>query len=453
MSIKNYFILGLVVSMGLTSCKKDDSGDPVFDAPYADASVEENKASLEDAGVEMINEMEAMMDAKALDVASSFSNIAENLFDGNSALAFTKPLTTLALLNDKKASTNEVFAALKSTSADPGSMADAWADAVGRYEWNNTTDDWDYTSGGNAIVIEFPGLETDATNTAIFTVNNFDYVEVANMAYEEDLDISGPVQMPTSLKAGLTYKGDAIMSYSFSASYTSDGIPTSLKTSLDIDGFVFSIDISHSVNSSLGMTYSFKHDSKTLIEVHADASGNWSEDNIEDNTETVSEVYTDYYGNDYYDEWDEVYFENILSSSNAYIQILNIKVAAKIDIANFGKKMRALDDKYDAIDYEDTDWEAYTKEQVALLNQYAQLVVVYADNNKKIAVAEAYAYEYEDYYGSDWSMDVRFIFADGSKADAESYFDDGFGDLIDDMNDLITELNTQYDLGIEAIDK
>lgn len=54
--------------------------------------------------------------------------------------------------------------------------------------------------------------------------------------------------------------------------------------------------------------------------------------------------------------------------------------------------------------------------------------------------------EYGGYY-----TDLRFVFADGSKASAEQYFSDGFEDVIDQLNDLITEINEEYDLFIEPI--
>ena len=49
-------------------------------------------------------------------------------------------------------------------------------------------------------------------------------------------------------------------------------------------------------------------------------------------------------------------------------------------------------------------------------------------------------------------MDVRVLFNDGSAID-DSYFDDGFTKLIDRMNEMIEQINDEYDMEIEVIEE
>ena len=95
------------------------------------------------------------------------------------------------------------------------------------------------------------------------------------------------------------------------------------------------------------------------------------------------------------------------------------------------------------------------KQEVAAMNQYIALVLMYADTKQKIAQAEFYPIvETETYsYGNEvytyyyYDSDIRFIFTDGSKGSLESYFGNGFKDVITDFNTLLVKLNNNFGLG------
>ena len=96
------------------------------------------------------------------------------------------------------------------------------------------------------------------------------------------------------------------------------------------------------------------------------------------------------------------------------------------------------------------DQHQIVNELVDAINDHAQLVVVIADGNEMIARAEAFAY-YDDEW-DEWYPELRFVFADGSNVDAETYFQTGFSDLVAQINDMIDEFNQEYDINIEPID-
>jgi len=121
---------------------------------------------------------------------------------------------------------------------------------------------------------------------------------------------------------------------------------------------------------------------------------------------------------------------------------MNIKIAGMVNLKALEDELRELEEN------ETMDEEEIIDALVEELNKNVQLVVVYNDENKKIADAEAYAYEDGDEY---YPM-IRFVYADGSKVDATTYANEQLDDFIDELNAFILEINADYDVEIEPID-
>lgn len=430
--MKRILIASLFFGLLITSCKKETKEEPFYES-YSELSVEENKASLEETGLDMMQHMDELKSSQAIDVAANFANYPAVIEIGGEPTFATLSMELLASMKtglDPEATAQSLKAAYE----DPATLSEAWDSLVGTYDYNFLYDDWDFTPGGDAIIFNFPGLETDQTNTAEFKVYNFDYVTISNPIID-----TLPNELPTSLDATLKYNGTLLSSYTFDAAYQSDGLPTSVETALTVGNFEFSVSIAHSQNTSLEETTSLKYNNEILVEFHAGVSGNWSDENIENNTITIED---DYY---YYSE---VYIENIIQNANAHIQLMNIKVVGIVNYQKLGAEMRKLDEQY-ADDYYADQTKEYNEKAAALLNANAKLAVIYADTEKKIAGAEAYVTEDMEYGG--YTIDLRFVFADGSKSSAEQYFGEGFETLIDDLNDFIVEINVEYGFNIEPI--
>jgi hypothetical protein len=95
------------------------------------------------------------------------------------------------------------------------------------------------------------------------------------------------------------------------------------------------------------------------------------------------------------------------------------------------------------------------------MNEHVSLSLRYGDSNEIIALIEAYPiseeYSYEEYYydgewhdtprtitETDYWIGMRFVFADGSKVDMETYLDEGFDDLIQELEDWADSLEETY---------
>jgi hypothetical protein len=68
---KILLVLG-IIALSLSSCKKDKDDDNPFKASYSDLSSEENKANIEDNGIALVNEIEQLKNATAVEVATHF---------------------------------------------------------------------------------------------------------------------------------------------------------------------------------------------------------------------------------------------------------------------------------------------------------------------------------------------------------------------------------------------
>ena len=101
---------------------------------------------------------------------------------------------------------------------------------------------------------------------------------------------------------------------------------------------------------------------------------------------------------------------------------------------------------------DDFDWDAADEAAVVEVNKYVDLRVIDVSVNQKIAEVEAYVV-YESDSWDEWTyIDFRLVFADGSRIDLETYFEDGFNDFVDEVNALISELNSDYDWDIESVE-
>lgn len=455
---RNMLCIAVLLSllMVFNQCKKEEEDlNPVndkvekdLDAKFADKDDEAVKADLEQSGLEFSDKMEVLVDEEAIEVSANLMNLLFNSSVEKNTIALA-PLKALKSMETGNTSSNNIERLLMPFSEEETvSIMDEWLEVTGVYEYNFDTDDFDYTSGGEEVIVKFPGAESDQANTAEIKIYDFKVKEITNPHEAlEDLETS---DVPTSIKMSLKYNGTEIMSYSYSASFQNNGIPTSAETSVTLGIHTLSSEITHSPYTAATGKLTFKQNDEVLIEAFQGASGDWSEENIDENTV----VYSDEWG-----EWEEVDAENILESANAYFQVLNIRIAAKIDINKFVPEAEALDEKYYGDDWNElseSQEQAYYNELAALVNEHADMVVVNTKTKEKLAKAEAAVklYTYTDEWCEyDWDtgeytscedqyydLAVNMVFSDGSKIDAETYFSEGFDDVITAFENMLKDL-------------
>ena len=431
-------ILGLVLILlfVISSCKKDDNSIDPINADYTDETVEESKTNVENNAISLLDKVEDLEQATAIEVLMHMVELPPPTeLKSTSSGTVLKPLAMLQSINNENVTPSGIFSMMKSTAEayeDPVSFMQIWDSLVGKYTYNFQTGEYDETPLADKIVIEFPGKEGDITNTASITVDNFGVFKITDPIADWPEDIAP--ELPSSISVDLKYNNISIAGFSFSGSYQSDGMPTRITSTMTLDDFSFVLDITHSPYTEASIRETFKYQEQILIEIYAKANGNWSEDNIEANADNGD-------------------FQEIINNANAHFIFMNIEVAGKVNIKALADKMMALDEQYDNELITD---EAYTDASVAAINDNVDLVVVYLNENKKIAEVEAYKYiDSWTYMGTtyyDYWIDMRMVYNDGSKVDMETYFNNELNNFYDELNDFIAHLNDKYDMGIDPIE-
>ena len=456
---KLFFVifLGSFLIFLVSSCDKDKDSVEKFST----ASVEENKTVVEDAGIDFVQVMDRMRPLKTIDAVANLADIMSSSdskgigFFRDSKLFSAFKAATYTAKGDKKI--NDVFDAMISCKGDdPESIKQFWDENVGTYTWNPLLGDWDIVLGGNKFIFYFPSSDVASTNDAIFTISNYTGVNIANPV---DDDYTG--DLPATVNADLKVGSSTLITFVFGAEYNTDGVPNKIAADLDIEGFKFEIDIANTTKF-VSASYTFLEGANVIMKLTASGEGLFTEDNYNDNTTTHSETnyYYDYVYNPYTqmweevlvpytDTWEETDFEEILNSAAADFQLFNIAIRGNIDVKNLVDQIKLIDKDWDnELINENTAKERYVEK----INQYLNLRLVNVSKNEIIAKVEAYVvhetnYNYEDIY-----IDFRLTFSDGSPIDVETYFDNGFNSFVNELNGLINDLNSEYELDLDPVE-
>lgn len=438
---KNLFLISLLVLFFISACKKDKDDPSPFDAKYTDETTEESKANVEQNAINFVDKLEQMSSTTAIEILMNLNNLTT----GEEKFAYspiTRPLLISASTNNE--STKKVFDAMKSAgemlAEDPISFSNLFDSIAGKYTYDFETGEFIESELADKVVFEFPGKETDLTNTAVITIDNFTISEVTEPFEEWPSDLDP--ELPASFDIKLLYKDTDVAGMTFDADYLNDGLPTSVSVELYVDDFTFKTTATHSPYTSASWTNTLKFQDEILVETYISASGNWSEENIDENV--TRETYTDEW-----ETWTETHvnFQEIVNNANAHVILMNLKIAGMVNILDLADAMNNIDEKQ-------LTEEEYVQACVDAINANAKLVVIYRDSNKKVASAEAYLVsDYDSYYEEyEYYPGFRFVYADGSKVDATTYLDSELDGFFDSLNDFINELNAEYDLDLEPVE-
>jgi len=134
---------------------------------------------------------------------------------------------------------------------------------------------------------------------------------------------------------------------------------------------------------------------------------------------------------------------DVVTTASAYFQIMNIKFSGEVNANTLA----------DALDAATT-----IEQQLAAWNANYKLIVFYDDSKQKIAESEFYIAD-EEYTETEWSynpntdeweatevkktkkaLEVRLVFADGTKSDLATYTDTGFDDIQDSLETFIDDI-------------
>ena len=446
-------LLALAMVLTLSFCNKDDDPKPGDKDPtdttdttsnVVKLTPEQNKDLLQTIGVQFVNEMSAMQQTEGIQALTSFGLLVEGEDEEdpgapNQLIKINKAIVAFA---HGQISANQFGAlpvALRTSNDDDDdfeSLEELFDEATGTYDWNAATEEFDYTDNSNdKIIFKYPTPETAASNNTTLTLSNYTSIQVANPIDEE---YTG--DLPTSLDVELKLDGVTQVTYGFDVDYNSEGVPEKVETALFVNPFTLSVDLTNN-KTKIGTSVDFSNGTKTLIATSVEFNGDFSDDAIEAAEE------------------DEDKIADVLKDANFSFTLLDLKMVAAIDFANFYPEVADLETYYDEYDG-NTDpmpnLEANATTLEAALNQYVSLTTSYVSTGKIAAEVEWYTFvESEEYCcGTDHSIELgaRMIFEDGSKVDLEDYLETGFGQLEGAINDLLDQISEDIGEDLEHIE-
>lgn len=403
-------------SLFMFSCKDDEVADSTigveFPETFSKKTVEENKAQLEDNGIKMINEMEALKALKgpeaAAQLVSLFSLSAAKNMEGSAGGRIIK---SVGNLRTSTKSSSEIFAALR-LNEGPSSVQEMFTEQAGTHTWSATTETFDFVAGGDKIIIKFPSAVGASANNAVLTISDYQGKQVQNPV---DPQYTG--DLPVNLLMNIAVDGTKVLDYSFKADYNASGEPVSLNSVLTLAPFSFEIKL---VNDTKKVTadYTLKKGAELLVAMGMGSEGNFTTTNIENSDDPGA----------------------VANTAEAYFQVMNIKVSGRVNIKDALAATSAIP--------AGSSSQERSEKQAEIFNTHYDLVVFYADSKEKIADTEAYSYASISGYDmngdgvidgqDDWySVDMRLIFADGSKSDFETYFESGFDNFFRESEALM----------------
>jgi len=479
--MKKLSLLAIIFFYGIfvISCGDKSKDDNVTLDPekpvFADVTPEQSKKDIETSGKNMAGELKSLnqepgmqASVKAVDLISgSKTMVAKKLKKTN---AF-KVLSAVKTLKGNNPQMKTVMKAMEDTEDDSIlSIEQEFESLKGVYDYDYTKKDFVKVEENESIIINFPSnqakfdaqinnAQLEFPKPKIKTINN------------KDIDVS---ELPEKIELTIKVDGNKAAGYLFEGSYRDDGVPTSLLSQIELGTYKCKLEMTNS-DSEISANFSFTHGSTTLIDIGGGVKGDFSESAIQEvmvkkevvyrdsfcqswdfNNDTWESVCTEYEYNEYTETTNEFHPDRVLSDANAHFQIMDIKIAGVIDFKNL----------YPIIE-KNKNGEISNEDAVKAINEKMSLVVVYASSNKAIAKAEAYlaetehteqvwndeTFQLEEITVKDTTIEFRFIFADDSKIDIKSYFQEGFDGLIDELNNLIDELNATYGWKMDKIDK
>jgi len=436
MKTKNFFsLLGAVCVIFFVSCKKDDNSSSQKFSPL---TVEQNKANIEDNGTQMLSSIKEIEATTTVDAAQNMMDYMDrvDLFENNPNISSSssakvsqfnkliKPVVIAA--NLKKFNAKRVANELK-VEFDPQTLLELWNGLKGTYTWNSTEQSWSWVTGNN-IIIKFPSTKSGTSNNVEFSVYDFEYEE-GPFSWTEDY--SG--ELPKQIKSDLKVDGVALLSYTLNITYNAEKIPNSISTSLEIPPFKFAYEVTNSKDTHASITFEWTKSTTTLVKFSLTANGNWSETNTSN---------------------DELEPGDVITDGNATFQLMNIKITGNVNVKKLNTEINAIDPLLSE--------ELQTEKECELINKYASLAVCYVDNNQIIALIIAYPYEKTDTYWNYvynsstqswesvkvtdtwWEVGMKFKFADESTTDLDTYFTNGFSNLLTAVESYLETLQSTY---------
>ena len=427
--MKKLVVLGLSSFLILSSCKSDDDGGSGVQGPTqptvnGSLSVEEGKQQLENNAVDLLNKVESFKSDTAL---NEIIELAEFLTADNASAKQLNGFQATAvnsIANVASAKEDIIAANVSQTSEiSQKTTVEELNDEKGIYNWNPALENGE---GG----FEKTGDSDDIIYNIAYNNKNavFSFTEFSSVQAKNDTEV------PTKAVADLKINGVTVFSQNYTASIDAGKtVPNSINNTTFIGGFSFVTSYVNNNNTSITQSFDFKIGDEVITGYNYTANGNLSTVENED-TELL----------------------NVLNNAAVSLKFLNATLA-----------ITAKDDNFDS------NADLTIDQQIALLNSNITSELIIGD--KSIAKGQFYKDQEttqifpvfetpepgEDVVFPEPTtvtndiINARFLFADGTTTDFDTYFDNAFTDAENKFETVINayeKLFNNIDLGSDDDD-
>lgn len=380
---------------------------------FSKLSAEEQKQTIEDNGMQLLDAVSGLEETKVFDASTSF------ILRVNKNSPMTAPL--MQLRNDmvkksKKLATN-FDKALKVMMAD--SLDIPW----GEWQYNFTTNDMDKVKDlTDEIIIHFPADSAARTNNGLI-----------HLVYEaSDVIIPETGELyPSSITFVMKVDNVEAMSASFTGTYYAEGSPKNVVEELKIEDYSWTTTITNDQKIA-SASYEIKKGKMILMKTAGKIEGDLTRNSIEESDPANMEV-------------------DFLEGVSLHYQVMDMAIVGGT------KQFQAFMDEFKTLSkatYENE--KAGMESAAALINKYLVCYAYFVEENKKFADVEIYVEEYIHEYQmpvynpltgelvfdangypvfttvkeASYELQPRLIMSDGSKVSVEDYFTEGFEDML-----------------------
>lgn len=401
-----FVLFGATILLTMNACKSDEL-DLDKELKFSKLSVEEQKASIEQNGLDFVTAMEGMQDTKAM-------TAIENLVDLSGTEVYNAPMKRLAadVKSGRKNAVSNFDRQMRVTFVD----SEIW----GEYNYNPTTNEMDLVQSlSNKFIARFPATSTSTTNNAVVTIN---YTESA-------VEIPETGEMyPSKITFVMTVDGKEVMSADFSGTYYGDGSPKNVSQSFEMETYKWTAEIKND-QKTFSESYEFKNGKTVLLKSLAEVKGTLTESAM--NTAIENETP-----------------EDAINEFAVFFQVMDVAVkGGTTDLKGLVNELKGVAEKLSEKDR--------LQKQADILNQYMVCTGYFVDDNRKFADVEFYVVE--DTYTNDnydWNGNIigsttytdyylapRFVLSDGSKVSAEEYVQEGFDQIINKVEGMANDFD------------
>jgi len=409
------FLSALFSTILLISC-----GDKTKEETFANLTIEQNKTKIQDDGLATMEKLNGMTEMSSVFAFQDLQYLLDTAampdqFSQKAVLNLIAPMARL----DKNV---QGLTNLRSTEASIDSLTSLFAEMGGVYTYVPATNEFTRVANTTEITFLYP-IGTSSTNNGKLTIDHLTVKSSTNP------NIAG--EFPKTLLVELFKNNLSLFSFEWKAEYDADCVPISWSTDFNfVEGYAFTQSM---LNTDTEITWEFAYtlNDANILSAKFGTKGNFTYD-VLSNPDSLAQ-----------EDW----MDQVLDNANAYIQLGNLKVTGVVDYTNLKKAMdNAFPDGQDGS-------EADVTKSAELMNQYAKLVVLYAEEKTVIALSNFYKKEYTDSYWdynsnqyveeTYFDIGLQFQFKDGSYFD-QSFFDQGFEELQTAFTDMQLAFQTSY---------